>query len=59
MLYHRVVLMLWTKAYNNKKRFLSVFKTFIDSLAQLARYQLSRSHNSVIFTRVDTQDYAK
>ena len=25
--------------------------------AQLARHQLSRSHNSVTFTRVDTQDY--
>ena len=36
-------------------------KTFwiihIDGLTQLARHQLSRSRNSVIFTRVDTQDY--
>jgi len=28
------------------------------SKAQLAECQLSRSHNSVTFTRVDTQDYA-
>ena len=28
------------------------------SPAQLARHQLSRSHNSVTFPRVDTQDYA-
>ena len=26
-------------------------------VTKLARHQLSRSHNSVIFTRVDTQDY--
>ena len=27
-------------------------------LAQLARHQLSRSHNSVTFTKIDTQAYA-